>query len=50
LGNATSDTHKVNGSLTHNGVVYFANGTTYNIDATGNANLKTLQLDSKVKF
>lgn len=50
LGNATSDVHKVNGNLTHNGVVYFANGTTYNIDTTGNANLKTLQLDNKVKF
>ena len=50
LGDATSDVHKVNGNITMNGTVYLANGTTYKLDNTGNANLKILQLDSAVKF
>ena len=55
LGDATSDVHKVNGNTTFNGTVYLANGTTYKLDNSGNANLKVanaeaLQLDNKVKF
>jgi hypothetical protein len=50
LGNATSDNHKVNGNITMNGTVYLANGTTYKLDSAGDANLKTLRLDSAVKF
>jgi UDP-3-O-[3-hydroxymyristoyl] glucosamine N-acyltransferase len=55
IGDATGDAHKVNGNMTHNGNVYLANGTTYKLDTSGNANLNTanaqaLQLDNKVKF
>lgn len=55
IGDAAGDAHKVNGNMTHNGNVYLANGTTYKLDTSGNANLNTanakvLQLDNKVKF
>jgi hypothetical protein len=32
-------TTKFNGNATHNGIVYFANGTTYYINNSGTANL-----------
>ena len=50
LGDTTSDTHKVNGNLTHNGNVYYANGTTYYINSSGDANLKALTTNGAVKM
>ena len=42
IGDATSDVHKIIGNTTHNGIVYFANGTTYYINNSGNAKFNTL--------
>lgn len=45
-GNNTLYSLYVNGSSFHVGVAYFANGTTYNIDASGNATFNGLTVDS----
>ena len=44
IGDATSDTHKVNGNITHNGIVYYANGTTYYVNASGSAKFSGLNV------
>ena len=50
IGDATSDVHKVNGNMTHNGVVYFANGTTYYINNSGTGYLNALTTNGAVKM
>lgn len=42
IGDATSDVHKITGNTTHNGIVYFANGTTYYVNNSGSAKFNTL--------
>lgn len=50
FGDATSDVHKMNGNMTHNGVVYFANGTTYYINNSGTGYLNALTTNGAVKM
>lgn len=48
IGDATSDSHKVNGNMTHNGHIYLANGTTYYINSSGSANIVALTTNGAV--
>jgi hypothetical protein len=50
IGDATSDTHKVNGNMTHNGHIYLANGTTYYINSSATANILALTTNGAVKM